>query len=266
MKNTVGIAIGALSIACIALTGISPGGATKVDSSASPEGFVVVLKDDFNDAKLGLKGEWWINTFPCKSSVTERLPEGVLESKNRGYLSSTGQWKPGARAVGTLSVTGRFRLPNEGAKKGDIANIVVRSGGVARGQPPGAISHTVPCNIVADGIEFGVTRQPLGDYGCIMWLDLHIGPDKDITLAYKPFKASSDWYWFKVEDDGYNVRVWCNLTGDFSGNPDLKATTDHSFKINHVSFYGRLYEYDLDHVTYFDDITVSYGQIKSEHK
>jgi len=218
---------------------------------AHADSAIVVLQDDFNDGSFDLE-EWWVDTTHVNSALIERFPEGDIESLNRGYLNSVGQWKPGASEVGTLSVTGRFRLPNEGTEMGDIANICTRASGVTRPEPP-----TGPTGgVCQECIEFGVTRQDFG-FGLLLWMDLHLAPDQDFTLAYKPFVVGPDWYWFKIEDDGYNIRAWVNPTGDFSGDPDLEATSDHEFDVNHVAFYGRPYQRNLDHITYFDDITIS---------
>ena len=90
-----------------------------------------------------------------------------------------------------------------------------------------------------------------------MWLDLHIAPSKDITLAYKAFTTGPGWYWFKMIDDGYNISVWCNPEGNFTGPPDLEGVADHNFDLNYVTFYGRGYQSSTDHSMYFDDITVA---------
>jgi hypothetical protein len=207
----------------------------------------VVLHDDFNDGILdGTK--WRTDTTLERSAVVEVSPEGYVESINRGHLNTSGEWNPGKSEVGTVSITGRFRLPSEGSADGDKLNVATRSSGLIR--DPQAGGNCQEC------IEFGLVRYDFG-FGTIMWLDLHLAPDQDITLAYKPFTVGEDWYWFKMEDDGYNIRVWVDLLGDFLRAPDLEATSDYVSTANHVSFYGRPFEVGSDHVTQFDDITIT---------
>ena len=94
----------------------------------------VVLQDDFNDGVLD-PAKWWTNTTPPYSAVFERYPEGDIESMNRGYLNSLGQWRPGSGEAPVVIISGRFQLPNEGETLGDMAQISTRSSGAPR---PGA--------------------------------------------------------------------------------------------------------------------------------
>ena len=79
-------------------------------SASSVSWATIVLHDDFNDGLLD-QNKWWANTNSADSAVIERSPEGDLASKNRGFLNSNGEWKPGTTEVPVLRVTGRFLLP-----------------------------------------------------------------------------------------------------------------------------------------------------------